>query len=163
MTLKLGRGTAIAGLLICAAIGGARGESGAAPALPPEIIGVTWEWLGLQTPKDAINVADPSSYTITFAADGSLALQVDCNRGVGSYSVTKDNQLKIAPIGTTMMMCAEGSLDGDFTTNLERVTSFFQLEGDLLLEQPFDSGTLRFRAAAVPARQLVRTSARGLR
>jgi para-nitrobenzyl esterase len=141
---------------MCAALGGAHGqESGAAaaPALPPDVVDVSWEWLGLQTPKDAINVADPASYTITFAADGSVALQVDCNRGVGSYTVTKDNRLKIHPIATTMMMCAEGSLDRDFTTNLERVTSFFQLEGDLLLEQPFDSGTLRFRAAAAPVSQ----------
>ena len=127
-------------------------ESGAALVLPPEIADTTWEWTGFQTPKDEIVVSDPSSYTLTFGADGAVALQVDCNRGVTSYKLAADNRITFEPIATTMMMCPEGSLDQAFTTNLERVGSFFQLEGDLLLEQPMDSGTLRFRpASAEPA------------
>ncbi|MGB3336864.1 MAG: META domain-containing protein [Devosia sp.] len=122
--------------------------SAATLALPPDVLETTWEWTGFQTPKDAITVDDPSNYTLTFTGDGAVALQVDCNRGFTSYLLGVDNRITFEPIGTTMMMCGENSLDHDFTSNLERVNSFFQLEGDLLLEQPFDSGTLRFRPAA---------------
>ena len=117
-------------------------------ALPASILDHTWEWLGMQTPKDEITVTDPTSYSVTFAADGAVALQVDCNRGVTSYVLGEDNRISFEAIATTMMMCPEGSLDQVFTTQLERVGSFFEFEGDLLLEQPMDSGTLRFRPAA---------------
>lgn len=120
-------------------------------ALPASILDHTWEWLGMQTPKEEITVPDPTSYSLTFGADGAVALQVDCNRGVTSYVLGEDNRITFEPIATTMMMCPEGSLDQVFTTHLERVSSFFEFEGDLLLEQPMDSGTLRFRPAAADA------------
>lgn len=141
---------AIVACLTSMALGPAHGDGktvDAALALPAEILGVTWEWLGLQTPKDQIEVADPASYSVSFAEDGSMALQVDCNRGFGSYTLSADGGISIKPIGVTRMMCPEGSLEQQFSTQLERVTSFFILDGELLLEQPFDSGTLRFRAA----------------
>lgn len=165
-SLDLRRRTYVCGLAVslvwtstCIADGqqGAAGKTpastpaGAAMALPQDVLDVTWEWVGLQTPKDEIIVPDPENYTLTLMSDGSVALQVDCNRGVSSYTLTEDNRIAFSPIGTTMMMCPEGSLDHDFTSNLERVQSFFQLEGDLLLEQPFDSGTLRFRPATAAA------------
>ncbi|SEQ41373.1 para-nitrobenzyl esterase [Devosia sp. YR412] len=140
----------IAACLMGLGLSQAHGDGKAADAalsLPPEIVGVTWEWLGLQTPKDQIEVADPASYSVTFAEDGSMALQVDCNRGFGRYTVSADSRISIKPIGATRMMCPEGSLDQQFAINLERVGSFFLLDGELLLEQPFDSGTMRFRAA----------------
>jgi heat shock protein HslJ len=153
----------LAACLTCLAAGAAAGQDSGKTAtpdgqgnagtlvLPPDILETTWEWTGFQTPKDAITVDDPTSYTLTFTGDGAVALQVDCNRGFTSYVLGVDNRITFEPIGTTMMMCGEDSLDHDFTTNLERVSSFFQFEGDLLLEQPFDSGTLRFRPAATEA------------
>ena len=142
-----------AGLAVCLAglpAGLTLGQE-AVLVLPDDVLDTTWEWTGFQTPKEAVVVDDPGSYTLTFAPDGAVALQVDCNRGVTSFSLSEDNRISFEPIATTMMMCGEGSLDHTFTSNLERVNSFFQLEGDLLLEQPFDSGTLRFRPAKVEA------------
>ena len=139
--------TAFLGLAATAAM--ADGQSSTASTgtrtLPAELIDVTWEWVSLQTPKDLTTVPEPANYTVTFAGDGAIALQLDCNRGVSSYEVKGEGRIAISPIASTMMMCNETSLSHDFTTQLERVGSFFQLEGDLLLEQPYDSGTLRFR------------------
>lgn len=150
-TGRVGQLCGLAVCLVCLAGPAAAQEPAAALALPPEILDTTWEWTGFQTPKEEIVVADPSSYTLTFAADGAVALQVDCNRGVTSYVLSEDNRITFDPIATTMMMCEGDSLDHAFTTNLERVNSFFPFEGDLLLEQPFDSGTLRFRPASTEA------------
>ncbi|WP_332688034.1 META domain-containing protein [Devosia sp.] len=162
VTFDLSAGRHLGRLAICLylAAGGAAAQEGPGAGrlddqeisisltLPPDIVDVTWEWVGFQTPKDAIVVTDPGSYTLTFGNDGTVTLQADCNRGVTSYVLSQDNRITLDPIATTRMMCDEGSLEHVFTSNLERVSSFFQLEGDLLLEQPFDSGTLRFRPAS---------------
>lgn len=163
ITLDLAAGRHLGRVAICLylAVGGAAAQEGPGAGrlddqeistsftLPPDIVDVTWEWVGFQTPKDAIVVADPGNYTLIFGSDGTAALQADCNRGVTSYALSQDNRITLGPIATTRMMCDEGSLEHVFTSNLERVGSFFQLDGDLLLEQPFDSGTLRFRPASV--------------
>jgi heat shock protein HslJ len=163
ITFDLKAGRQLGGLAICLylAASAAVGQEGpgagrlddqevaASLPLPPDIVEVTWEWVGFQTPKDAIVVADPGNYTLIFDNDGMVALQADCNRGVASYALSQDNRITLDPIATTRMMCKEGSLEHVFVSNLERVGSFFQLDGDLLLEQPFDSGTLRFRRAAL--------------
>jgi hypothetical protein len=54
-------------------------------------------------------------------------------------------QISLSPIGVTMMLCPEESLDSRFLEALDRVRTYFEREGDLLLEAPIDSGTLRFR------------------
>ena len=45
------------------------------------------------------------------------------------------------------MACPEDSLDGPFTRDLQRAVSFFVEKGNLYLELPADSGTMRFQAA----------------
>jgi heat shock protein HslJ len=116
-------------------------------ALPADVIGATWEWVSFITPKKQIDVDDPSRYTLELAGDGSAALQVDCNRGVSQYTLDADNRISFGPIGVTMMLCPDDQLGHRFTTELERVNSWFQQDGEFLLELPMDSGTLRFREA----------------
>jgi len=113
--------------------------------LPPEVIDATWHWVSFITPKEQIDVEDPSRYTLELMKDGSVALQIDCNRGMSHYTLAADNRISFGPIGATMMLCPENSLGQRFTNELERVGTWFQLEGDFLLELPMDSGTFRFR------------------
>lgn len=123
----------------------------AGAALPPEAIGTVWQWVSFTTPKEQIDVDDPARYTLELAADGSAALQVDCNRGVSQYTLEPDNRISFSPAGVTMMMCVDDQLGHRFTSELERVVSWFQQDGDFFLELPMDSGTFRFRQA--PASQ----------
>lgn len=139
---------AIAGMLALptqASDVGTAPAAGAEHQLPPEVLGVIWEWVNFITPKETIEVPEPERYTIELAADGAVALQVDCNRGVSNFTVTADNRISLGPIGTTMMLCPDDSLGPRFTSELERVGSFFLMDGDFFLELPFDSGTFRFR------------------
>jgi heat shock protein HslJ len=152
--------TSLYGLLCAAAIGlgttmvsadgteaPAAGTTTEAPelALPPDVVGVVWQWVSFSTPKEQIDVDDPARYTIELAAGGGVALQVDCNRGTSQYTLDADNRISFGPIGVTMMMCEDDQLGHRFTTELERVGSWFQQDGDFFLELPLDSGTLRFR------------------
>ena len=49
------------------------------------------------------------------------------------------------PIALTRAMCPPGSLSDRFAKDVGRATSYFVRDGELYLELPVDSGTLRFR------------------
>ena len=112
---------------------------------PPEMVDVTWEWVSLTTPVEQVNADAPERYTLQFQRDGRVALRADCNRGHGTYSVGADRQIALGPIALTRAACPPGSLGDRFAREVGRATSYFMRDGDLYLELPADSGTLRFR------------------
>jgi heat shock protein HslJ len=59
--------------------------------------------------------------------------------------VEAGSEIDLGPIALTRMACAEGSLSSRFVQELERASTYFMRDGDLYLEIPVDSGTLRFR------------------
>ena len=73
-------------------------------------------------------------------------MRADCNRGTGSYQIG-EGTIAFGPIAMTRMACPPGSLDARYLRDLQRATSFFVEGGNLFLELPADSGTLRFRRA----------------
>ncbi|HSA55575.1 MAG TPA: META domain-containing protein [Gemmatimonadaceae bacterium] len=115
--------------------------------MPQEIADVTWQWVSFTTPVEQITVDAPEQYTIQFGRDGRIAMRADCNRGMGSYSVTADRRITMGPIALTRAMCPEGSLSDRFAREAGRAAIYFMREGDLYLDLPMDSGTLRFRRA----------------
>ena len=114
-------------------------------ALPADVLDVTWQWTWFGSGAEAFDVDKPELYTVQFAADGSVAIQADCNRGMAHVTLAEDNRITLSPIATTMMLCPDGSLDGRFLSALEQVGTYFQKDGDFFLEAPISSGTLRFR------------------
>jgi para-nitrobenzyl esterase len=105
----------------------------------------TWEWVSFITPVEQIVTDAPERYTIRFERAGRLAVRADCNRGGAPYSVPADRRITFQPIALTRMMCPSGSLSDRFARELGRATSYFLRDGELYLELPVDSGTLRFR------------------
>jgi heat shock protein HslJ len=117
-------------------------------ALSPDVVDVTWQWVRLTTPVEQLDVDAPDKYTVRFGSDGKVALKADCNRGMGSYSVSPDRRLALKPVALSRAMCPPGSLSDRFAKEVGRATSYFVKDGDLFLELPVDSGTLRFRRQA---------------
>jgi heat shock protein HslJ len=113
---------------------------------PEAITGVTWEWISTTTPVEQTVVPDPARYTILLQPDGQLRARFDCNRGGGKYEI-EEGRLSFGPLISTRVACPEDSLDAPFMMDLQRVSSFFVRDGELYLEMPMDSGTLRFRAS----------------
>ena len=113
--------------------------------LPPEVFDVIWEWVSFTTPKEEIVVPEPENYTIELTEEGAVGLQVDCNRGFSQFTLSEDKGITFGPIGITMMLCPDDVLGPRFTSELERVGSYFLMDGDFFLELPMDSGTFRFR------------------
>ena len=111
---------------------------------PQDVLGKTWEWEGTVTPVEKITVPNPDRYTFRLTDDGKIQARFDCNRGGGDYKISA-GKLSFGPLLSTRMACPPDSLDAPFMKDLQRVVSFFIEDGNLYLELPFDSGTMRFR------------------
>lgn len=113
---------------------------------PQSVLNKTWQWMSTITPLEKITVPTPERYTIRLSDDGRLQAQFDCNRGGGDYKIS-EGKLSFGPLLSTRMACPEDSLDASFMRDLQRAESFFVEDGNLYLELPYDSGTMKFRPA----------------
>ncbi len=109
------------------------------------VLKTTWLWESTQTPVEKIEAAHPERYTIILQDEGKVQAQFDCNKGRGSYTISR-GRLSFTQFISTRMACSENSQDQLFIRDLQRVTSFFVDNGNLYLELPYDSGTMKFKA-----------------
>jgi len=65
-----------------------------------------------------------SRYELTFEPEGVLLVQVDCNRGRGSWKETLPAGIEFDTIATTRIACPPGSLDTPFLGDLGYPRSF---------------------------------------
>jgi len=129
-------------LAACAAASAAPEGAGA----PQGVVDITWEWVSTVTPVTRVEVRDPERYTLFLQSDGPARVRFDCNQGSGTYEMAP-GKLAFGPFMSTRMACPEDSQDAQYADGLQRVVSFFLRDGDLYLELPMDSGTMRFRRA----------------
>ncbi len=121
--------------------------SAEAAAESPALIGTLWQWQSTVTPVERIDVGEPVRYSLRLTDDGNAEIQFDCNRGRGSYAL-EGNHLSFGPLMSTRMACAPDSQDAVFMDYISRVSTWFLQDGDLYLELPYDSGTMRFSQAS---------------
>jgi heat shock protein HslJ len=110
----------------------------------PELVGPVWLWQQtLMNNGDQFTPDNPGNYTLQFNPDGTLAIQADCNRVGGSY--TLDGSQLTTELGpSTLVACPEGSLGDQFVANISGANSYFFDGNELLIDLMFDSGTMRF-------------------
>ena len=111
---------------------------------PQMILNQTWQWQSTITPVEKITVTDPERYTLLLGNDGRAQVRFDCNRGGGEFEIS-EGKISFGPLISTRMACPEDSQDTRFMADLQRVASFFVENGDLYMELPYDSGTMRFQ------------------
>jgi heat shock protein HslJ len=131
----------LAAALVAAA--GCAAESGQA-GLPAEMVGVTWQWVGVA--GDPVMVDAPDRYTITFTPEGRAQVRADCNRGSGTYTPGTGGKLTLGPIALTRMGCPPGSLGDRYVRELSSVSGYAVRAGELELSG--GAAALRFRRAA---------------
>ena len=135
----------IAGLLIASvsALVGCASESGG------DITGPTWHLLSLttNTPQrgEFVPAEARENYTITFNDDGTFNAKADCNQVGGSYTITGNAQISIAPGPSTLVACPEGSLSDAYVAALAQAATFTTTSDQLTLTLA-DDGTLTFQA-----------------
>ena len=122
------------------------------PASPKPLAATAWRLVELVSSDDAIGTVRPddqSKYLMTFAPDGTVSLQLDCNRGRGTWSATATDashgQATFGQIGMTRAMCPKGSLDTRIARELPYVRSYVLDGGRLVLNMMADGGSLVWR------------------
>jgi len=109
----------------------------------------TWRWtLEYSASGEQTTLENSDDYTVTFAEDGSVAIQADCNRANGSYTVEAD-ALTITLGPTTLAACPEGSRGEAFLNYLGAATGLSFEGSNLNIALNPDSGA--FLLAFEPA------------
>lgn len=120
-----------------------------APAQPVALVGPVWQWerfIDVAKGTNTMDVAKPANYTATFSADGTVAMQADCNRAAGTYTVDGARlTVNIGPV--TLAACAPGSLGETFLVNLTMAGTYLIEDGKLMIDMMADSGRMVFGAA----------------
>jgi para-nitrobenzyl esterase len=117
----------------------------------PALRATKWQLVRFQGGEVTLRPADPTKYTIEFAAGGRLAARIDCNRGSGTWKATPTGQLQLGRLALTRARCAQGSLHDHIVKRWPSVRSFAIRDGHLFLSLMADGGTYEF-APAAPSR-----------
>lgn len=124
----------------------APGSAAPPPAIASDsndLTGAVWLWQGTQQGSAPVLApAGTDRYSLAFQGGGRVNLRADCNRGTGPYAIN-GSSMKMGPFALTKMMCAEGSRDGEFLRDLERVATYGVTRGQLNLTLP-DGSVMRF-------------------
>lgn len=136
---------------VCMTGASASGDGGSRTP-PSELSGTAWQFVRIMSMDDSVvQPADPAAYTLSFGADGTAALQADCNRGAGSWTVNA-SQLRFGPIASTRALCPPGSLSDVYLTQFQWVRSYVMKDGHLFLATMADGSIIEFApVAATPA------------
>ncbi len=121
----------------------------AAPSVVPPLTVVPWEWVSTTDPAGVTTVPNPANYIIHFKDDGTADIKADCNNVLASYT-TDGSNINITPGPSTMVACGPDSLDSQFMAQLSSAVIYFINGGNLYLDLPADSGTMRFAPQGTP-------------
>jgi heat shock protein HslJ len=90
-----------------------------------QIVGKTWQLLEMVgTPGASAPPPTPENYTITFAKDGTMAIQTDCNQASAEYTLGGGGAITITLATTTLAACPDGSIAEEFVQWLAAATTF---------------------------------------
>ena len=125
------------------------------------IVGIVWQWVENTYSNDTqTTVPDPSQYTMALYPDGTVDLQIDCNRGGGTYTLD-GSSLTIDVATMTRMACPSGTLSEEFVQSLNAAATYVMDGPDLIINMAMDTGNMRLQAggpAEMPAAAVVEPS-----
>ncbi len=109
------------------------------------LAGVTWSLVNIQSMDDRDYPAEGKGvYTLSFRADGQVAVRADCNRGSGNWQSQGQSQVQIGPLMTTRAFCPPPSLHDRYLADLKYVRSYVMQGGHLFLATMADGAILEF-------------------
>jgi para-nitrobenzyl esterase len=107
--------------------------------------GTSWQLVSFQSGDDTVLMPDDKAkYTIAFAANGSINVRFDCNRGHGTWKSSGPHHVQFGPLALTRAMCPPGSLHDHIVKRWEFVRSYTIKDGHLFLSLMADGGIYQF-------------------
>lgn len=116
----------------------------ASSALEASLTNIPWTWVSTTNPATGEQkIENHANYIVLFNDDGTANIKVDCNNSLADYT-TDGSNITITPGPSTMVACENPELDTMFLTQLSSAAIYFIEGGNLYLDLPMDSGTMRF-------------------
>jgi len=130
------------------------------------LAGTHWRLVEFQSMSDEVATRvphDSSLYLMQLNADGSVTMQLDCNRAAGSWAArASDNpangRFEFGPIAATRMLCPPPSMDEFVIAQAQYVRGYLLKDSRLYLSLMADGGIFVWEAVpgkasptAVPA------------
>lgn len=117
----------------------------------PAIRGTQWTLVRFQSSDDAIGSVVPPNvarYTFDFQPDGTLVMQLDCNRARGRWQETSQSAgggtLTLMGGPMTRAACPPGAIDTQIARDLARLRSYMIRDNHLFLALEADGGIYEF-------------------
>ncbi len=112
------------------------------------LAGTNWRLARFQSMDDAIGEIrphDPSVYTMTLDADGSVRMRLNCNRAMGTWSAAPASDaisgtFRFGPLATTRALCPPPSMDERIARDAQWVRGYLLRDGLLHLSLMADAG-----------------------
>lgn len=136
-------------------------DQGSGPPPPPDNVpfssleGTNWQLVEFQSMDDRQGITrpdDPAKYTLSFNADGRLAVRLDCNRGMGPWKNEIANatggSLEIGPLAVTKALCPEPTMGEFLERQIGYVRSFMLRDGRMYMSLMADGGIIVWEPAA---------------
>jgi heat shock protein HslJ len=121
------------------------------------LAGTSWrlvEVKSMDQAKGSTRPDDPDKYTLTFNADGTLAVRLDCNRGMGPWRneivEPGGGSLAIGPLGVTRALCPPPSIGEALAGQLGDVRAFIIEDGRMHMALAANGGILVWEPVALP-------------
>lgn len=135
-------------LLLALLTGQAVGASG--------LQGTSWVLDRFQSMDDSIGArvpVVPGSYQISFLADGSASLRLNCNQAFGKIQISDASaelagQMTFGPVAVTRAACAQPDLDDQLVRDLDFVRGYLIREGQLHMSLFADGGVYSWSLVA---------------
>lgn len=93
------------------------------------------EWTLVELEGQAVDATTTTHVpTIMFTQDGHrVSGHAGCNRMMGSFTLSGSNELKLGPMASTKMACADMKIEDAYLKALDKVNSYNFENGNLLL------------------------------
>ncbi len=112
-------------------------------AMAAALTATQWQWAEFTGNDEKVTVATPAQYTVRFDADGTLAVDADCNRVTGRYQI-EGRALAIDLDDAGAGDCGAGSHSARFLQWLGSAESFYAASGIFVIVLKDAAGTLAF-------------------
>ena len=112
------------------------------------LAGTKWRLVEFQSMDDAIGIQRPkdsSVYTMNLNSDGTVTMQLNCNRATGTWTAKpSDNgtsgNIEFSPLAMTRALCPPPSMDETIAQQSSFIRSYLLKDGKLYLNLMADGG-----------------------
>ncbi|MCK6553576.1 META domain-containing protein [Candidatus Binatia bacterium] len=124
------------------------GVAGDAKAAAPPLAGTQWRLVEFRSMDDGQGTTRPSAgtvYTMWLHGDGTVAMQLNCNRATGTWSArpgseATSGQFEFGPLAATRALCPPPSMDESIVAQSRYIRSYLLKDGRLYLSLMADGG-----------------------